>query len=235
MALFNHLSLKLALWLVDKCLPVSIKDDVAGDLSEEFSDAAESKRHFKLWQQTLGVCWQYALRNKAFVQSFGVTLFTIVISSVLIHAVLVLSFVDDPVLYSRAYWENGKIHQLFFDKTFWSLVMQEGAYPFGVNALIDGWSYTWAITCLFAINLLSQKITITMKGYLWLTLVACTLPYAFGVYNFQYSELTRMEIGPIIAFMWISILYILVPMSVVIIRALYRQSTVPHDYNGTAR
>ncbi|MEO0369529.1 MAG: hypothetical protein AAF197_12235 [Pseudomonadota bacterium] len=222
---FNSQTPKLALWLIDKCLPESIKDDVAGDLTEEFNQANKAKfeRYSHLWQQTLGACWRYAPRNKPFVQSFGLALFTVLISFVLIRAVMFLSFADDFTVYAKEYWTNGSVHLSFVEPLFWKTMVGDNAYPFELWALIDGWSYTWSISCLFAISLLSRKVSIGVTGYSIFTLIACVLPYLFGIYSFQYVGLGLKEAGPMIAFMWIPTLYILLPMSVVIMRKFYQQ------------
>lgn len=221
----NHRSLKLAQWLIDKCLPGSIKDDVAGDLTEEFNqaDKTESKQHIQLWRQTLSACWRYAPRNKPFVQSFGLALLTVLICCLLIRAVMFLSFGEDQTVYSKDYWLNGRVHLLFFESLFWSTIVGENAYPFDLNALIDGWSYTWSISCFFVLSLLTRKINMSITSYSVFTLLACAIPYLFGVYSFQYVGLGLKEAGSMIAFMWIPTIYILLPMSAVIVRKLYQQ------------
>jgi hypothetical protein len=219
----DHYSPKLAFWLLDKCLPESVKDDVVGDLSEEFIRASETteRRHLELWQQTISACWRYAPRNKTFIQSFLIALFTVAISYVLIQAVMVLSVLDEPVLYGQEYWFDGNIHLLFADPLFWSIVTTEDAYSFDLYALVDDRSYSWAISCFFAISILGRRINISVLGYSIFTVLACGLPYLYGVYHFYFVGLGIKEAGPMIALMWIPTLYVLLPMSIVIIRALY--------------
>ena len=224
MAKFQQSPPKLALKLINFILPESLNDDIAGDLTEEFytSDQPQLHAQLKFWQQTLSVCALYASRDKAFMTSMCLTIFTAALCYFLINAVMFLSFADHPIFY-KDYWLNGNAHLFFIDPVFWSTLHDKSVYRFEFGALIDLQAYAWSITSLVIIFVINRYLAVSAKGLALLACVACAIPYLYGIYSFRYIGLDRQEAGPMIALMWISVIYMIIPMSFFIVRALYKE------------
>jgi hypothetical protein len=220
---------KMAESLLNKWLPNRIKDDIVGDLTEEFyqSNAPIFIRNLKFWQQSFFACWNYPMnRNTAF--SLYLTLLSLVLVYVLIRSMVFLSSSDDPLFY-KDYWSNGDIHMFFFEPAFWSNL-------YGVNSLELNWlmllnpiAIYWTGLVLSGLYWSDKKFNLSKSNYLSAVLVALFAPYFYGYMKLKFNNIPLDETGPIIAYMWSSIMYLLLPLCVLTIKKFNQQSKMKQD------
>lgn len=221
----NNKPPRLALVLLNKLLPDSLNDDISGDLIEEFnqSDRSNLVNHYLFWMSTFSTCWRYTM-NKPLYLSLGLAIISLTIFYILIKAVVFLSVADDP-LFFKDYWMDGDIHLLFAEGFFWSNSFGSNAFKLDWGMLVHDWSVTWSIISFTVLQLLEKRHKFRLIGYVCLAFIVCFTPYFYGMLTLRFNELPLTEIGPLVAFMWISIIYLILPLSVGLIQKIHHQNS----------
>jgi hypothetical protein len=212
---------KLAIWMLNTLLPDSVKDDISGDLTEEFNYSKHTtlKTYCQFWQQTLTTCWRYSMTKQLFT-SLVLTFVSLITTYLLVKAVIFLSVADNP-LFLKDYWLNGNVYLLFTEEFFWSNSFGENAYQFEWNMFMHMPSIIWALSVGALIYSINRSVRLNLSSYIVLALIACFAPYVYGMLTLRFTDMSPKETGPIIAFMWISIIYLILPLSVGVMRKLY--------------
>lgn len=216
---------KLAQWLLNKILPNAIKDEISGDLEEEFNhyvvaEKGETAAYFWFWQQTFSTCGRYIMNTQR-TKSLAIVLFSLGIFSLILMAVAYLSFVDTPNAYAGEYWYNGQIHKLFFDPLFWQLAPNAALERnIDVGYLIDINSFVWAIFSLATLYILDKKYHLSISKFSALAITLTLTPYFWGVSQFVLYEISLRQTGPLIATMWLTIFYMILPISYHVVKKL---------------
>lgn len=200
-------------FLLKHLLPTGIAEEITGDLLEEFHQAKTPHWHNQLWfwYQSLSVCTRFSMNYRNLIcllsAAFAVVGFFIVLS-----AITFLAYGDESA-FNGDYWTNGAIHRFFMEPLLWQSM--DGRYLSQVTTLqlyINIPSILWASACLTILWLINKKHSLTLKTYLPLAILALFTPYVFGVLQFTLHEVPLKQSGPIIAFMWIPVLYLLLPL-----------------------
>jgi len=222
---FNNKPPKLALMLLNKLLPDSVNDDISGDLVEEFNQSKSSNwvNHCLFWRDTLSTCWRYSM-NKQLSLSLGMTAVSLFIFYMLIKAVVFLSVADDPFFF-KDYWMNGDIHLLFVEDFFWSNSFGSNAYELDWGMLIHDWSVIWSTISFAVLYMLDKRYDFRLFGYISLAFVVCFTPYFYGMLVLRFNDIPLTEVGPLVAFMWISIIYLILPLSYGLITKIHHQTS----------
>lgn len=225
MNLINNKPPKIALVLLNKLLPDSVKDDISGDLVEEFnqSDSANLINHYLFWRNTLSTCWRYSMNKQLFL-SFAMTTISLIIFYMLIKAVVFLSVADDPLFY-KDYWMNGDIHLLFAEDFFWSNSFGANAYELDWAMLIHDRAVIWSIISFTVLYIVDRQHKFRLFGYISLAFVVCFTPYFYGMFILRFNDVPLTEVGPLVAFMWISIIYLILPLSYGLITKMRQQTS----------
>jgi len=218
----------MALVLLNKLLPYSVNDDISGDFMEEFHQSNETllKSKYTFWLHTLSTCWRYSM-NKQLALSLGMTAVSLTIFYMLIKAVVFLSVADDPLFY-KDYWMNGNIHLLFSEGFFWSNSFGSSAYELDWPMLVNDWSVIWSTISFTILSILDKRYKFRLFGYFSLAFIACFTPYFYGMLTLRFNAVPMTEIGPLVAFMWISIIYLILPLSFGLIRKVHQQTSTIH-------
>jgi hypothetical protein len=221
----NNKPPRLALVLLDRLLPASVNDDISGDLIEEFHQSSETlfTRKYTFWLHTLATCWRYNMNSKT-VASFGLASISIVIFYVLVVAIIFLSNADQSQITDDAYWTNGAIHLFFFEAEFWRFFGPLGQAETSLNLFINVPSILWFLMSCTLLFFLDKKYQLSLRSFAILALTLLILPYIWGVAYFNLFEVPLKECGPIIAFMWISILMLILPFGFGLIRKVHQRA-----------
>ncbi|MFT4809006.1 MAG: hypothetical protein ACI9LX_002344 [Paraglaciecola sp.] len=221
----NNKPPRLALVLLNKCLPDSVNDDISGDLIEEFnqSDNSNLVNQYLFWRNTLSTCWRYSMNKQLFL-SLGMSAVSLTIFYMLIKAVVFLSVADDPLFY-KDYWMNGDIHLLFVEDFFWSYSFGSNAYELDWGMLVNDWSVIWSIISYTVLHILDRRHKFRLFGYVSLAFVVCFTPYFYGMLILRFNDVPLTEVGPLVAFMWISIIYLILPLSYGLITKMHHHTS----------
>lgn len=225
MSSFNDLSAKLAFSLLKVILPKSVNEDISGDLHEEFtqmqSTAPQSLTALSwLWHQTLSCTWRLIMTKQRF-YSLMLALFCSLIMLVLIIAINFLSIADASE-FQQDFWTNGHIHQLFLQPTLWASINDGLLDSFNWNMLMDVNSFIYAVLCFLLLSLLDKKYHFSSTAFALISLIGVILPYTGGFIYFQVQTVALNQSGPVIALMWLSILYLLPLLTYKIIAKRHR-------------
>jgi len=216
---------KIANTLLHIILPSQVKSDICGDLHEEFHQYIKMEKgnimaNRWFWNQTLSTCSRYLFTRERLLSVLTV-LITIAILATLYIAITLLSHATDATFYyNNEFWHNGKIHLLFFEAKFWNYTSDPIFQRFPIAHLTDLNSGIWSGFALFALFKLEKKFQLSTMFFSALAILLMICPYIYGVILFQVSSLDNKEIGPLIALMWLPIMYMVIPIAYLILSKL---------------
>lgn len=207
---------KLAKLLMEAILPSNIKDEICGDLEEEFSCFMlneKGSKQAKLWY------WQQALRSSLrflFIPQRLISIAIFIVSfstfSLFYGAILFLSYADNAAVYSNAYWLNGNAHKLFLEPAFWLFIKTSLIENIGLAVIFDIKVVIWSFFGIYLLFKLDDKYRLSLNSYLILSLIIILAPYVSISMYFQFSSLLLKQTGPLIALMWLPIIYMILPV-----------------------
>lgn len=213
------LALKLLSWLI----PDHFKDDIAGDLIEEFnkSDRSSAANQLWFWQQTMGTCWRYTMTWQTLV-SLGLAVMSLTMFLVMTTAVTFLAYGEGQV-YSNDYWVTGAVHLFFAEPVFWESLSNGLLLEATLGIFVNIPSLIWTGISLALLMLIERKQPLSLKKYITLVMALISIPYLWGMLYFMLNEVALKQAGPIIAFMWLPVLFLIVPLSYGVIRKINNQ------------
>lgn len=216
------IALKLLQWL----LPESVKDDIFGDLNEEFYHSNRSVTSNKIWfwQQTITTCTRYNMNKKTAV-SFALATLSISIFYVMLVAIAYLAYGEDGGVYNNGYWTSGAVHLFFIEPVFWQTLSGTILSNITLGLFINIPSIIWTGFSLILVKQLNTRYKLDMKTYGVIMLSLISLPYLWGIAYFKLNVVPLRESGPIIAFMWMSILYLILPLGYSLMTKIQSQTS----------
>lgn len=202
----------VAFYLLKVVLPKSIQEDICGDLQEEFlhlqqNPANQMKAIKWLWLQTLSCSWRFIMTQQRFYSVLLIAMCLLLVFT-LVVAINFLS-VAEPTAFKQDFWINGHVHQLFTDPALWQSVNKGLLSKFTVDLLFHPTAMLYALFSFTLVYWLDKKCRFSSLIYALLSLVALALPYVGGFMYFQLNDVALKQSGPIIAFMWLSVVYLL--------------------------
>jgi len=211
---------KLAKILLDIILPTYVKDEICGDLEEEFNlyikkEKGDVMANRWFWRQSLITCVRYLFIKQRLLAALTIIM-AISISAMLYIAITSLSY-GNKAFFNDDFWYNGKIHLLFFETKFWSFTSNSIFESLPLMHLVDSRSAIWACLALLSIFKLDLKYQFSTLMFSILSVGLMFSPYFYGVITFQITTLSNKEVGPLIALMWLPIMYMILPITYLII------------------
>jgi len=210
-------------------VPKWLRDNVIGDLEEEFyqianKDVRQANKWY--WQQSIETCLVYMRKKLGSVEVLGRLNFYLPLAMFLIVACLVafLSVFEDPAFISETFWDEllkGKIHVALYSENFWHnfwsiLKMAEWQMFIHIESLLIA---TFNIGVLLYLDK-KEKAT-ALKLAVWGYALAF-IPYVMSIAHIASISLFAQQIGPMIATGLITLLYMLLPVSLMVHRKLKR-------------
>ncbi|NQZ89576.1 MAG: hypothetical protein HRT54_18525 [Colwellia sp.] len=207
-------------WFIRLCSPNSFSDDICGDLEEEHTTISQSikgKSNADLWmiQQTLKICIHFIL-SKNNLLSLLVSVAAISISFTMIVSVSWLSDLEDASVLSDAFWQqwlNGSTYQIFLEPVLWQSAPQAWSQPVDWNMWFYQPSVIYALISFYTLYKITAKLHLSITEYSLVSMLTLLIPYLIGNALFFFMDIKMTEAGPIVAFMWISTLYLILPIS----------------------
>jgi len=208
----------IAMHVLQLFTPRELQDVLLGDLNEEFAARAQhnlqnAQRWY--WQQTLKTANHYLLSYCASEDLLKKV--SILIAVILFPALfLMISWLSNVDSTSEAIWQNllaGKVHSFLFD----SEVMINGFTPlldgFDIDMYINTPSMLWALFSFCVLWLLNRQGNFSSHQAAAWGAILMLSPYLFGLIYIDLIQPPAKMLGPTIAFMSLSVFYILVPLA----------------------
>ncbi|NQY66078.1 MAG: hypothetical protein HRT38_20865 [Alteromonadaceae bacterium] len=224
--------LSVSLWLLQHLLPNKIKDDISGDLEEEYTkyilpEQGVLKSNVWLFKQTFLTCSRYVFTYSRGFAFLAATL-CLTIFLTLAFAIVWLSNQYDPSTFSELFWQNwlsGHSHQIFFEPAFWQYLPEAYKYIFDINLWFDWIACLYTFLALYFLAKIDKSKQLSVMKYIFLALIFMVLPYLWGTYQFMFNDIVIKKSGPIVAIMWLTILYMILPIGYQIVRKLGSQKS----------
>lgn len=219
--------LSIALWLFHHILPSDIKDDISGDLEEEYTehvlpDKGQFKASIWLLKQTSLTC-AYHVFNYSNGLIFSVTLISISVFFILTVGVSILGNVNVPEL-NNAFWQEwgDGSYKLFFHPAFWQYMpefyLHYSEYG-GITIWLEADPILYSICALYLIFKINKNFHLNIKTYVFFTMTLMFIPYFLGSYLLL-GDLVPTQIGPIVAIMWLTTVYMILPVGYQLIKKI---------------
>ena len=220
----NPVSIKLASALLKKVLPKYSQDALVGDLKEEFFQRkTQSTAGANVWlsRQVL-VSLFYAAKRA--LQSTGLLKIVFLMSCLILGPTLIamvawLSNMDET---SEAVWQqllSANMHNIVTYGHFWQQVPEALVGIDHISMFIHNGSVAWSALSLMVIGALMFFRRIHAHQVALLGGLAMLLPYVACWAYINTMMLPPTKIGPIIAFMLFNIMYMLLPLTLMVIKA----------------
>jgi hypothetical protein len=224
--------LLVSLWLLQHLLPNKIKDDISGDLEEEYTkyilpEQGMLKSNVWLFKQTFLTCSRYVFTYSRGLVFLAATL-CLAIFLTFAFAIIWLSNMYDPTTLSELFWQNwlaGHSHQVFFEPAFWQYLPEAYKYVFDINLWFDSIACLYTILALYFLAKIDKSKQLSVIKYIFLAIIFMVLPYLWGTYQFMFNDIALKKSGPIVATMWLTILYMILPVGYQIVRKLACQKS----------
>lgn len=218
---------KIASRILQFFTPAEIRNELVGDLHEEYSHRIHQNPKAAAqwyWQQTIRTSCHYVTRFIA--SETLLRKLVILISLILFPALLVMiSWLSVINTASDHIWQNllaGKVHSFIFEP---EVVVN------GTDALLQyaefemylNWpSFFWSLFTLFLLVVRNKTSTFTAHQLTAWGTTMMFLPYIFGLVYIDIIDPAPKQVGPTVAFMTLSIVYIILPLTYFIVRKSYK-------------
>jgi len=213
--------------LIIQCLPKNINEDVCGDIEEEYNQLTaenNSKLQTNLWliKHTFITCGYFMMTtNKLwalFISAFSMSLFIL-----MALAIIWLSNYSDISAFSEQFWQqfsSGSLHLVFFEANFWQYSLQSLSKGLELHLWFDSTAFIYSSIALFILVKLHHKYNQSIKLFLSMSIALMLLPYLVGSIVLATKDIPMVETGPIIATMWLTIFYLIIPVSFQLIQKI---------------
>lgn len=211
-------------WFARQILQLSQRgesgESLSGDLLEEFSqrseqDRAAARRWF--WRQTL-LSLKYSLEQWVHSPQTLKTILMVIpllIVPALFGFICWLSAMDSMPSTVENGWQKliqGQVHSLLLEPLLWPEYLR-GVAEFEWSMFIDVKSVIWAALVISALNWMGRGLYLSAQQYAFRGFILAFLPYIGGLAVIITQQPVPQKVGPILAFMLISLIYLLPAVS----------------------
>jgi hypothetical protein len=213
---------KYALRVLEWSLYEHSREEIIGDLYEQFENADRSllANQIWFWRQTINTAFGYG-RLKPYSLAIILSSICVFVFTLMVFAVAFLSYGTEAV-FDKNYWTNGNIHLLFLEKDFWQSISWANVSSINhpIAMFINIPSIIWAIFSVFILRYLYRSKIASGFDFVLVAIVSLLGPYFIGYMLLISHEISLRKVGPIIAFMWIPIVYLVLPVGFAIYKRL---------------
>jgi hypothetical protein len=206
--------------LIYLCIPNHFFSDVCGDLEEEYTAMLlllNGKPKANLWlvKHTVSICTHFIFSLKNLLLLF-LSVVSIAILLTMILSVFWLSALSDASVLNDVFWQRwlaGNSYQLFFEPILWQSIPQVFAESVDWTLWFYQPALIYALISLYILYKVNtcHRLSITQHSLGSMTLLL--LPYLVGNLLFYFMDINMTESGPIVGFMWLTTLYLIMPIS----------------------
>lgn len=224
----DKILIRLCIGLLKFFLPKHIFEVLTGDLLEQYEEMLNSSKLRAcswLLKQSLLSCMAFAFTIKNFLQAILVFL-GFFLFSILALGIMYLSGMDDGAKLSEGFWyhwQAGKPHQLFFERDFWVSIF-DGRLESSIGMWVDLKAIAYAILASFLLYRIDGLFQLQLRMYFFISMIFMCLPYVTGSFVLILLDPELRMTGPIVASMWFSVLYLVIPTSYMLAQKVKRTS-----------
>ncbi|WP_289029118.1 hypothetical protein [uncultured Paraglaciecola sp.] len=210
--------LKLATWLLSRLANPAYRDELIGDIEEEYTERQQTNRDANSWllRQTTLAIWdgqKAMIRTTGFVKTLSILLCVLALPTI----ALFVGWLSNMHMPSEHLWQllmAGEVHYILFNSEYWGIAWNEsGVSRLEVDMFIHIPSVLWAMVFAVSAYLFLKKSKPSVWMFSAFTLLYLLLPYLFGYGVISSFEPPPQKVGPILAFMMLAPFFTL-PMSV---------------------
>lgn len=210
---------ELALKILAVVLPAELQECLTGDLEEEFSMRAKhSPKHAKqwFWRQTMQTSLHYIsqyLASESMLKRLTIAAAVVLFPSMLIMISWLSNMTHET---SESVWNNllaGKIHTFLWSPEVLVLGVEKILADFDLPMFFNTPATLWAIFSLVVLYLRNKKQAFSAHQAAGWGLILMLLPYMFGLIYIAIIEPEARHVGPPVAFMALSVAYLILPLS----------------------
>ncbi|MEP2652865.1 MAG: hypothetical protein ABJH06_12825 [Paraglaciecola sp.] len=209
---------KLATWLLSRLANPAYRDELIGDMEEEYTERQEANQEASYWllRQTTLAIWdgqKAMIRTTGFVKALSIILCVLALPTI----ALFVGWLSNMHMPSEHLWQllmAGEVHFILFNTEYWEIAWNEsGVSHLDVMMFIHVQSILWAMVYAVSAYLFLKKIKPSVWIFSAFSMAYILVPYLFGYGVISLFELPPRIVGPILAFMMLAPFFTL-PMSV---------------------
>lgn len=219
----------LAQKILNLVVPNHLKESLTGDLEEEFAHRAmtnDKQATQWFWRQTMQTSLHYFsqfLATEAMLKKL-VIITTIILFPTLLIMISWLSNMDTDT--SEHIWNNllqGKIHSFLFEAEVLALGSEKMASDFDLLMYFNIPAALWSLFALAVLYFRNKNKDFSAhQAAAWSTILML-LPYLFGLIYIEIIEPQARHVGPPVAFMALSIVYLILPTSYLVLSKITKK------------
>ncbi|MBT1449325.1 hypothetical protein KJ365_00400 [Glaciecola sp. XM2] len=213
----------LGIALLEHTLPESIKDDVIGDLHEQYYESKDTLliKQWEFYKQVLLIILRYVMITKQAL-SLVCAILALSVFFVVTAGILFLSNNNDAEAFTKPYWTDGNFYQFFLDPMLYQSISLELFTGVSPQLFINIPAILWVLLGAGAVFLMSRASKLNLQSIAALSVILLAGPYIWGMISFKTNHIPLVESGPIIAFSLITVSYLVIPLTVLFIKELLR-------------
>jgi hypothetical protein len=126
-------------------------------------------------------------------------------------------------------WHTENPHNIFFHPVFWQYLTEFHQYYneyCGFSIWLKSDAILHSICVLYVITKISISFHLNVKIYTYFAITLMFVPYIWGTYLLFSSDLEPKQLGPIVASMWLTTVYIILPMGYQLIKKIISNNSV---------
>ena len=207
-------------WFVCLCIPNYFSCDISGDLEEEYNTIMlpiYGRRKANRWliKHTLTICTHFIFSTKNLL-SVLISVVAVSVFSTMFISIFWLSDLTDASVLNDAFWQQwlaGNTYQIFFEPVLWQSISQVFTQSVDWSLWLYQPALIYALISLYFLYNICPLTKLSISKYLLVALTVIILPYFFGWSLFLFMDIKMNESGPIVAFMWLTTMYLIMPLS----------------------
>ncbi|MBO1254498.1 hypothetical protein J3L16_02220 [Alteromonas sp. 5E99-2] len=197
---------KLAVWLLSRLANPAYRNELIGDLEEEYTQRQQTNQDANHWlfRQTMLAIWdgqKTMVKSTGFVKGLSLVLCVLLLPTIALF-VGWLSNMNQP---SEQLWRlllAGEVHLILFNSEYWTIAWNEvGISRIDIHMFINTPSIVWAMLFAASSHLFLKHINPSIWFFCGFVLIYMLLPYLFGHTLISLIEPIPQKVGPILAFM----------------------------------
>jgi len=200
---------RLATWLLSRLANPAYRNELIGDMEEEYTERQQANQYTSYWlqRQTVMAIWD---GQNAMVKSTGfVKVLSIVLCVLMLPTIaLFVGWLSNVQNASEHLWQllsAGEVHSILFNTEYWRLVWNEsGISNLELAMFINTPSILWALVFAGSTYLFLKRSNPSAWLFSAFALAYMLLPYLFGYTVISSLEPVDQKVGPILAFMMLA-------------------------------
>lgn len=205
---------KSLVWLLSKLTNPAYRDELIGDMEEEYHERRKAHKNYRKWLviQTVSAIWdgQKAMtKSTNFLKALSILLCLLVLPAIAFF-VGWLSNMEEP---SEQLWQllmSGEIHSIVMHSNYWKEAwIDSGITHIEPMMFINVPSILWAAVFIVGANKLLLKFTPSVWMFSAVALAYMLMPYFFGYSVISALQPPAQKVGPVLAFMILALFFTL--------------------------